>query len=135
MAGDQAEQRMEVEELGARLVCETPGMPVIDLGRLERHRKRFGSECVDDLLPFLGLTRTAPEATERHITMRRKVRASSRSVSEPWSTARTRNLGRRIVRLHEAGLMPSAIADRIAKSDRVVSRYLREAGLLKAAFS
>jgi hypothetical protein len=53
--------REQEENLGARLVCETSGMPTVTEKQLTRHEQIYGSEGVDELLPYLGLSRARPK--------------------------------------------------------------------------
>jgi hypothetical protein len=118
----------DLTDLGARQVCATPGMKPVSLRQLERHIQLYGDGCVDDLMPYLLPGAVLPDDPSGNgSTMRSETASTSKVGSGPWGTVRTQNLGFRIVKLHERGLMPSAIADRVRKSDGIVRRYLREA--------
>jgi hypothetical protein len=130
-----APQRRRLEQLakeqearlGARLVCQTPGMPAVTERQLRRHEQLYGPEGIAELLPFLHLSGTS-ESRPATRGGKRPVRcASAKDNGYPWATARTRRLGARIVALHRRGRMPAAIADSVGKTDAVVRRYLREA--------
>ena len=115
---------------GARLVCETRGMPNVSERRLARHEHLYGAAGVEELLPHLGLSRTDESHLATSGGMRPVARRSSeldRSPSEPWKTTKTWNLGRKILALRRRGRLPSAIADALGRSEPVVRRYLREA--------
>jgi hypothetical protein len=128
---EQAQSRRAAEaDIGARLVCETPGMPALTERQVARHERLYGSDGVEDVLPYLSLSGTSRNGPATHGGMR-PVRSRSSTpvptVVSPWNSTRTRNLGLRIVTLHKRGRSAMAIADTIGKSDRVVRRYLREA--------
>jgi hypothetical protein len=170
-------EKEQEERLGARMVCETPGMPAVTAADLRRHAERFDSDGVAEIAEVLGFDLVeAPRArnwrrieivqrlhservpvdeiAERTGLTLRTVRSYVRSPSpnrmvEPrkmqprsskgktnapghpavWATPKKAALGAWIVHLHEDGLVPMAIADRLGKSDRVVRKYLLEAGV------
>jgi len=117
-------------------------MPVVTERQLRRHEELYGSEGIEELVPYLELAKASP--VENGFSTRgtmRPVRSSSSTpvpdVVYPWNSTKTRNLGERIVWLRKRGRSVMTIADTVDKTEKVVRRYLREAeqaGLLRTRF-
>jgi hypothetical protein len=120
-------RREQEKRTCARLVCETPGMPVVSERQLRRHERLHGPDGIEQLLPHIEKSRTCQPRPATHGEKRPLLRASAEDNGYPWVTPRTQKLGRKIVALHRRGRDVMAIADAVGKSDRVVRRYLREA--------